>query len=69
MATMRFETYLQGSEWRWRLKGGNNEIVASGEGYHNKADCLHAIALVKNSASAPVEEVANSLFGSIPPKL
>jgi uncharacterized protein YegP (UPF0339 family) len=25
-------------EWRWRVKAGNNEIVASGEGYSSKRD-------------------------------
>jgi uncharacterized protein YegP (UPF0339 family) len=25
-------------EWRWRVKAGNNEIVASGEGYGSKRD-------------------------------
>ena len=41
--------------WRWRLLAGNNKIIAvSGEGYYHESDCLHAINLVKNSASAPV---------------
>lgn len=26
------------SQWRWRVLAGNNEIVASGEGYTRKAD-------------------------------
>ena len=44
-------------EWRWQLRAGNNRIIAdSGEGYHNKQDCLHAIALVKDSKDAPVKE-------------
>ncbi len=44
--------------WRWRLRAANNRIVAdSGEGYANKADCLHGIALVKGSANAPVHEI------------
>jgi uncharacterized protein len=42
-------------EWRWRLRAGNNQIIAtSGEGYKNKTDCLHGIQLVKGSGSAPV---------------
>lgn len=44
-------------EWRWHLKAVNHEIIAQGEGYKHKADCLHAIDLVKSSASAPVNEV------------
>jgi uncharacterized protein YegP (UPF0339 family) len=44
-------------EWRWQLRAGNSRIIAdSGEGYHNKQDCLHAIALVKGSQDAPVKE-------------
>ena len=48
----------QSGYWRWRLVAANNRIIAnSGEGYHNKSDCLHAINLVKSSGSAPVYEV------------
>lgn len=44
--------------WRWYLEAANNRKIAnSGESYHNKADCLSAIALVKGSAGAPVKEL------------
>jgi len=44
-------------EWRWQLRAANHRIIAdSGEGYHNKQDCLHAITLVKDSKDAPVNE-------------
>lgn len=44
-------------QWRWRLIAGNSRIIAdSGESYHNKSDCLHAINLVKGSSNAPVRE-------------
>jgi uncharacterized protein YegP (UPF0339 family) len=44
-------------EWRWQLRAANNRIIAdSGEGYRNKQDCLHAIALVKDSKDIPVKE-------------
>ena len=55
---MTFHVYkdVQGY-WRWRLLAANNKNIAnSGEGYNNKQDCLAAIALVKQSASAPVKE-------------
>jgi uncharacterized protein YegP (UPF0339 family) len=43
--------------WRWTLFAANNRKVAnSGEGYHNKQDCLSAITLVKGSYSTPVYE-------------
>jgi len=45
------------NQWRWRLWSANNRIIAdSAESYHNKADCLHGIKLVKGSSSAPVLE-------------
>ena len=44
-------------EWRWQLRAANNQIIAdSGEGYRKRQDCLHAIALVKDSKYAPVKE-------------
>lgn len=56
---MFFEVYKDtGGQWRWRLKAANGkEIANSGEGYVNKADCLHGIDLVKASASAPVKDM------------
>lgn len=45
-------------QWRWYLQASNNKKLAdSGEGYHNKQDCLDGIKLVKGSASAPVKEL------------
>lgn len=44
-------------EWRWHLKAANGRVVAdSGEGYRDRADCLHGIELVKGSKDAPVKE-------------
>jgi uncharacterized protein len=43
-------------KWYWHLKSANNEIIAQGEGYASKAGALHAIALVKASANAPIYE-------------
>lgn len=44
-------------EWRWRLVAANGKnIASSGEGYANKADCLHAIDLVKSSKDVKVVE-------------
>jgi Uncharacterized conserved protein len=41
--------------WRWRLIASNGRTVAdSGEGYHNKNDCLSGLNLVKRSLYAPV---------------
>jgi uncharacterized protein YegP (UPF0339 family) len=44
-------------QWRWRLKAQNHESITSGESYHNKQDCLHAIDLVKSTnKDTPVKE-------------
>lgn len=54
---MQYRKYLDSNrQWRWRLVVvANGKIIAnSGEGYHNEADCDHAINLVKSSASATV---------------
>ena len=43
------------NEWRWTYYARNNEPIAmSSEGYVHEADCDHSIALVKQSANAPV---------------
>lgn len=64
-------------EWRWRLVAGNNKILTSGESYQNKADCLHAIDLLKstdqftpiNEVPAPlVKAMAQALMNSPPKK-
>lgn len=44
----------ENGEWRWRLRAGNNKIIASGESYHNLEDCNHAVELLKASKNAPV---------------
>jgi uncharacterized protein YegP (UPF0339 family) len=42
-------------EWRWRLRSESYELIASGESYKNKQDCLHAINLLKGTnRSTPV---------------
>ena len=55
---MAYHIYRDASyQWRWRLLAANNRNIAnSGEAYHNKADCLAAISLVKGSSSTPVYE-------------
>ncbi|MDR9754739.1 DUF1508 domain-containing protein [Pseudomonas sp. SZMC_28357] len=63
---MYFEIYRQSrgtpstgkGQWRWRLRAGNHETIASGESYVNKADCLHVIELIKGAVSeTPVKEI------------
>ena len=59
-ARRTFRVYQDAAgEWRWRLAAGNGRLIAaSGEGYQQKQDCLHGIALVKASADAQVEDKA-----------
>lgn len=64
-------------EWRWRLVADNGEPLASGEGYHNKEDCLHAIELVKSTDQStiikevPSKEMINlaKALKAMPPKV
>lgn len=37
------------SQWRWRLKASNGEIIASGEAYRNRQDCVDAVNLVMST--------------------
>ncbi len=51
---MHFEIYLSGGYYRWRLKANNNEIIAQGEAYTTKQNCLKAINLVASSAGSQI---------------
>ena len=56
---LHFEVYSSGAEWRWRLVAANAEIIAQGESYRTKADCLQAVELLRRtSADTPVEDRA-----------
>jgi uncharacterized protein YegP (UPF0339 family) len=47
----KFELYTDASgKYRFRLKAGNGEIIASGEAYNSKAAALNGVASVKNNA-------------------
>jgi len=54
-----FEVYKdKAGEFRWRLKAGNGQnIASSGEGYSEKRGCLAGIESVKrNAPTAKIEE-------------
>jgi uncharacterized protein len=57
----KFEVYQdKKGEWRFRLKAGNGQVIATGEGYASKSSCMAGIESVKaNAAAAEVVEVAN----------
>ena len=55
---MKYQIFkdVQG-HWNWRLRAGNNEIIARGEAYYNRADCIHAVRLVQSSSNAPIYDL------------
>jgi uncharacterized protein len=54
---MKFQVYQdKKSEWRWRLRHQNGNILAmSSEGYKSKDSCMKCIETVKSSAGASLE--------------
>jgi uncharacterized protein YegP (UPF0339 family) len=50
----KFELYKDGKgEYRWRLKSGNGQIIATGgEGYTTKTGAINGIEAVKRDAGA-----------------
>ncbi len=47
----KFEVYKdKAGEFRFRLKAGNGQIVAVGEGYTTRANCINGIESVKKNA-------------------
>lgn len=55
----KFELYEDKSgDYRFRLKAGNGEVIATGQGYASKAGALNGIDSVRrNAADAEVIEV------------
>jgi uncharacterized protein YegP (UPF0339 family) len=52
-----YQKYKDGNrQWRWRLRGGNHEIISHGESYVSESSCDYAISLNKSSANAPVQQ-------------
>lgn len=48
----KFEIYQDArGEWRFRLKAGNGEIVATGESYPTRAGALKGVEAVKRAAA------------------
>jgi len=55
----KFEVYEdKGGKFRFRLKAGNGQVIATGQGYTSKESCLNGIdSIRKNSPDAPVVDV------------
>ncbi|HEY5664186.1 MAG TPA: YegP family protein [Ilumatobacter sp.] len=47
----KFEVYQdKKGEFRFRLKAGNGQVIATGEGYSTKKACLNGIASIRKNA-------------------
>lgn len=47
----KFELYKSGEHYRWRLKAGNGEIIATSEAYNSKSAAQNGIESVRKNAS------------------
>lgn len=50
MQNPKFQIFRSGSEYRFRLRARNGEIILASEGYVSKQGCLNGIASVKQNA-------------------
>ncbi|MGY2876367.1 uncharacterized protein ACVW00_003557 [Marmoricola sp. URHA0025 HA25] len=48
----KFEIYKSGEQYRFRLKAGNGEIVATGESYSSKQGAERGVEAVKAAAAS-----------------
>ena len=57
----KFELYKDaGGKYRFRLKAGNGEIIATGEAYESKASALNGIGSDRrNAADATLDDQTN----------
>lgn len=47
----KFEVYQSGKGYRWRLKAGNGEVVATGEEYSTKDGAKRGCEAVQRAAA------------------
>ena len=55
----KFEVWVdKAGDYRWNLKAGNGEVIATSQGYPSKASALNGIDSVRrNAADAEVVEI------------
>ncbi|NMC59193.1 MAG: YegP family protein [Candidatus Methanofastidiosa archaeon] len=54
----KFEVYKDKSgEYRFRLKAGNGQVIATSEGYKTKTSCMNGIESLKKNAAAQIVEI------------
>jgi len=47
----KFEVYQDATgQFRFRLKAGNGQVIASGQGYSTKKACMNGIASIRKNA-------------------
>ena len=57
VANPKFEVYKdKKGEFRFRLKAGNGQIIATGEGYVSKDGCMKGIESIRKNADSQVTE-------------
>ena len=57
----KFELYQdKRGQYRFRLKAGNGQIIATGEGYKTKTACLNGIdSIRKNAPDAALDDLSS----------
>jgi len=62
---MKYRIYrTKAKVWRWRLRGENNEILASGQGFTRRIDCLKSVELVRGlNTQMPIEVLTTGFSG------
>jgi len=56
----KYELYQdKAGDWRFRLKAGNGEVIATGQGYASKAGAMNGIDSVRRNADSEVIEVGD----------
>lgn len=39
---------FRGTQWYFRIKAANHQVLAASEGYNKRADCLHTATLLRD---------------------
>lgn len=54
----KYELYIdKACKFRFRLKAGNGQVIASSEAYESKASALNGIASVKANADSETDDL------------
>ncbi|GAA3931500.1 YegP family protein [Microbacterium soli] len=54
----KYELYQdKAGDWRFRLKAGNGEVIATGQGYASKSGAMNGIDSVRRNADSEIVEV------------